>query len=237
MEWSPRTAVYAGLFTALVFAATLVAVETPVTQGYFNLGESMVYAAAVLGGPLVGALAGGVGSALADLYLGYGHYAPGTLVIKGLEGLIVGVAAERLRRLPPRLLDRVIPLVAVGVGVGVAVAGALLYGALYGGETVLYVLGREVRFHVPLAAWLVIGAGAAGLILYSWRRWGPAAAASTAAMLLGGAWMVTGYFLYEAIVLGYGIRAAAEIPVNVGQALIGAVVATGVVAAVERARG
>ncbi|MCE4620798.1 MAG: ECF transporter S component, partial [Desulfurococcales archaeon] len=81
-EWV-RVTVYSAVFIALVFAATLIAVSTPVTNGYFNLGESMVYTAALLGGTLVGTIAGGIGSAMADLYLGYSHYAPGTLIIKG----------------------------------------------------------------------------------------------------------------------------------------------------------
>ena len=35
-------------------------------------------------------IVGGLGSALADLLLGYAHYAPITLVVKGLEGYIAG---------------------------------------------------------------------------------------------------------------------------------------------------
>jgi len=31
---------YTTTFIALVFAATLVSVETPITRGYFNLGET-----------------------------------------------------------------------------------------------------------------------------------------------------------------------------------------------------
>jgi uncharacterized membrane protein len=37
-----------------------------------------------------------MGSALADLMLGYAIFAPGTFVIKGLEGLVCGIIAERL---------------------------------------------------------------------------------------------------------------------------------------------
>ena len=42
-------------------------------------------------------MAGGVGSALADLLGGYSHWAPFTLLIKGLEGLLVGALAGVLR--------------------------------------------------------------------------------------------------------------------------------------------
>jgi uncharacterized membrane protein len=65
------------VFTALVTAATMVlSVYFPLTRGYFNLGETMVYLSALVGGPFVGAFAGGVGSALADILLGYNAFAP-----------------------------------------------------------------------------------------------------------------------------------------------------------------
>ena len=41
-----------------------------------------------------GMVAGGVGSALADLLSGYAHWVPFTLIIKGLMGLIIGKVAD-----------------------------------------------------------------------------------------------------------------------------------------------
>jgi uncharacterized membrane protein len=88
------------VFTALVTAATMVlSVYFPLTRGYFNLGETMVYLSALVGGPFVGAFAGGVGSALADILLGYNAFAPGTLVIKAAEGAVAGLLYRRLSRL------------------------------------------------------------------------------------------------------------------------------------------
>jgi len=55
----------------------------------------MVCITALLFGPIVGGNAGGLGSMLADLILGYAHYAPATLVIKGFEGLVVGFLGSR----------------------------------------------------------------------------------------------------------------------------------------------
>src|SRR5437879_2406825 len=81
---------------AFVAAATMAfSVSVPVTNGYFNVGEIMVYTSALLMGPYVGAFAGGVGSAISDLALSAPIYAPGTLLIKGLEGLIVGYVGNR----------------------------------------------------------------------------------------------------------------------------------------------
>ena len=80
------------LSVALVGVATLaLRVPMPATQGYLNLGDSVIFAAALLFGPRTGGLAGGLGSALADLLGGYAHWAPFTLVIKGLEGVLVGL--------------------------------------------------------------------------------------------------------------------------------------------------
>ena len=55
----------------------------------------MVMFAAMVFGPVVGFFAGGVGSALGDIIGGYPGWAPITLVVKGLEGLVVGYLARR----------------------------------------------------------------------------------------------------------------------------------------------
>lgn len=88
------TAVFAAVICVVTF---LVKFPVPGTQAYVNAGDGFLYATAlVLGGPL-GAIAGGVGSALADLLGGYLTYAPATLVIKALMGLVVGLAHNRRR--------------------------------------------------------------------------------------------------------------------------------------------
>jgi uncharacterized membrane protein len=79
------------IFAAAVAASTLVIrVPIPGTGGYFNLGDTLVLSAALLFGWRVGAFAGGVGSALADIVGGFPAWAPLTLVAKGLEGLAAG---------------------------------------------------------------------------------------------------------------------------------------------------
>lgn len=82
-----------GLMMALVFLATrFTSIPGPV--GYFNIGDVVIMIAAVLLGKNSGFLAGSVGSALADLYSGYGIFAPVTFVVKGLEGYITGMIAS-----------------------------------------------------------------------------------------------------------------------------------------------
>ena len=91
-------AAFAGMGAALVAATTLVVqIPVPATQGYINLGDTMVIALALALGPTVGAFCGGVGSALADLLSGYAHYAPYTLAIKGVEGALAGLVSGRGR--------------------------------------------------------------------------------------------------------------------------------------------
>jgi uncharacterized membrane protein len=88
----------ASVFAALVCVATLtLVVSIPVTSGYFNLGETVIYVAALLFGPIVGGVAGGAGAAIADIIVAP-QYAIGTLVAKGIEGAIVGILSKKLQK-------------------------------------------------------------------------------------------------------------------------------------------
>ena len=76
------------LFTAMTtVATTILIVPNPATGGYFNLGDTFVMLSGFLLGPLGGFIAGGVGSAMGDIALGYFPWAPITFVVKGLEGM------------------------------------------------------------------------------------------------------------------------------------------------------
>lgn len=80
--------VLGGLFAAFVTAATmLIHIPTP-TKGYINLGDCIVNLSAWILGPIYGACAAGIGSASADLLLGYTIYAPVTFVIKALMAVV-----------------------------------------------------------------------------------------------------------------------------------------------------
>ena len=142
--------VLAAMFAALGCVATMV-IQIPAPAGYVNLGDAVVLLAGFTLGPVYGFLAGGLGPALADLLLGYGMYAPGTFVIKGL----------------------------------VAAVAALIF-LLY------HKLKKEPTFSRLLVC------------------------AIPAEML-----MVLGYFAYEMIILKVGAGAAAAIPANLMQGLVG----------------
>ena len=86
-----RLLVMTGLFAALGCVATMVLQVPSPTGGYMNLGDTVVILGAYLLGPVWGAVAGGVGPALADLLSGYTMYVPATLVIKAMMGVLAAV--------------------------------------------------------------------------------------------------------------------------------------------------
>ncbi|MHA1987091.1 MAG: ECF transporter S component [Promethearchaeota archaeon] len=80
-----------GIFTALTYVVTaFIQIPIPATGGYINVGDLMVMFTALLFGPIVGGISGGVGPMIADIFSPYSIYAPATLVIKGIEGFLIG---------------------------------------------------------------------------------------------------------------------------------------------------
>lgn len=142
--------VLAAMFAALAAVATMV-IQIPAPAGYVNLGDAIVLLAGCILGPTYGFVAGGLGPALADLLLGYGVYAPGTFVIKGLT----------------------------------AVIAALLLGILL------------KKGHKPSVPRMLLCTVPAELF------------------------MALGYFVYETAILKVGAGAAAAIPANLTQGLVG----------------
>lgn len=128
-----RELVRGALLIALVAVVTrVIQVPTPATEGYINVGDAVIVAGALLLGGRMGGLAGGIGSALADLTGGYTHWAPFTLVIKGLEGVLIGWLAWRLRPDLHRPLGLVLGTAISSLGVAWMVFG------YFGVEYLLY---------------------------------------------------------------------------------------------------
>ncbi len=96
-----RKIVWAGLFTALTTVATMVIQVPSPTGGYVNAGDVLVILGSFILGPVWGAIAAGVGSALADLFAGYIMYAPATLIIKGLMALTAGMILRSAKKSNP----------------------------------------------------------------------------------------------------------------------------------------
>lgn len=147
-----RRLVLSGVLAAIIIVLTvLISIPMPGGHGYINLGDAGVLTAAfVLGGPW-GALCGGAASAIADLLLGWGVYAPASFLIKGgmafLAALLMkrGGGKARLWTLYPAAL--LVP------------AGYLLF------ESVLYGTAAALP-NVPLnLVQCLVGAGAAHAIV------------------------------------------------------------------------
>lgn len=121
--------VLTGLLTAFVTISTMmISIPTP-TKGYINLGDCFVNISAWLLGPVYGSFAAGVGSALADLFLGYTIYAPATFVIKGLMALVSCLVFRLISQRIHGLFARIAASVAAEI---VMVVGYCLF------ESVLY---------------------------------------------------------------------------------------------------
>lgn len=90
MRTPVRKMVIGALMAALCFICTsfFLIYRLP-SGGYVHLGDTMVFLCGFLPGGWIGALAAGIGSALADLYVGAPLYAPVTFVIKAAMALIV----------------------------------------------------------------------------------------------------------------------------------------------------
>ena len=82
------------VMSALVTVGTLIVQIPNGMGGYFNVGDVMIFVTALTFNPIIGGIAGGLGSAIADM-IGYPLFALPTLVIKGFEGLIASLIANK----------------------------------------------------------------------------------------------------------------------------------------------
>ena len=88
----------AGQLCGTTLLLTLISLPLPSGYGYVNLGDAGVFLCACLLPGGLGALAAGLGAALADLILGWAMYAPVTLLIKGVTALLAGLAMHRAKK-------------------------------------------------------------------------------------------------------------------------------------------
>lgn len=122
--------ILAALLAALVAVATMVIKIPSPMKGYLNLGDCAVLLAGWMLSPVYGFLAAGLGSAIADLILGYGTYAPATFLIKGSMALIAFFVLRLMHRGIGRLPSRIIGAVLAEI---VMVMGYFVFeGFLYG---------------------------------------------------------------------------------------------------------
>lgn len=100
---------------AFTFIMTkVVQIPIPASQGYWNLSDAATAFAGFIFGPWVGFVAGGVGTAIADLSTGtYAVWAPVSLLAHGLEGFLIGLLGRNRRSLPGMILAYVVGALAM----------------------------------------------------------------------------------------------------------------------------
>ena len=83
-----------GITIAVMVITFVVKIPLP-SKGYFNFGDVVVVFSGLFLGWRGGALAGGIGCAIADILGGFAMFAPLTLIAKGMEGLVSGLGKKK----------------------------------------------------------------------------------------------------------------------------------------------
>ncbi|MFN3336042.1 MAG: ECF transporter S component [Thermomicrobium sp.] len=151
LVFTPLTIALSGVMIAVVFVATRF-IQVPIPSGYIHLGDIAIYTGAFLFGPIVGGISGAFGPMLADLTSGYGQYAPATLLLHGLQGLLAGWIGWRAG------IWRMI--LAVAIGGLVIVVGYFLYEV-----AVLRIGLATATANVPFNLWQVVSGAVGGVVL------------------------------------------------------------------------
>ncbi|MEA4923060.1 MAG: ECF transporter S component [Eubacteriaceae bacterium] len=126
--------VMTAMMMCLIMVMTfIIRVPVPATEGYIHLGDCMIFLGVLLLGWKWGAVAAGVGSALADLLGGYAYYAPITLVVKAVMAIAVGLFIQAaLKKGASALKLRVMEVT------GMCIGGGLMCAGYYLAESIMY---------------------------------------------------------------------------------------------------
>ncbi|MBN1936175.1 MAG: ECF transporter S component [Anaerolineae bacterium] len=142
----------------------VVKVPIPATGGYIHLGDLAANFAALAFGPWLGALIAGGGMAIADL-IGFPPFAPGTLVVHGLQAVVVGYLGRRAR---PWMM-----FVAALAGGVVVVVGYFLYEWIFMQMGVATAV-KEIPFNIIQVLSGLVGVPVYVLVAQSYppiKRW------------------------------------------------------------------
>lgn len=163
-----RKIIFTALFSAIICVSTFVVqIPIPATGGYVNLGDCFVVISGYMLGGFYGAIASGLGSALADILAGYAQYAPATFVIKAVMAIAVYCLFKALHK---------------AMGEKFAIIS---------------------RIFTAIIAEVI---------------------------------MTAGYFAYEAVILGYGLSAAASIVPNLMQGFVAVVTSVIISTAISKTK-
>lgn len=239
MNSTTKTLAYSGLMAALAFISTsIISIPNAFTGGYIHLGDAIVLSCGIVLGKKYGALSAGIGSAMADLYLGYAQWALPTFIIKALMAFFIGYIFEQGNH-KKRLVAVSITLLSIWSVFTFLISTILGNGALLLRNTD-YLISDEVITDPSalssLASYtqkLVLASGVvlpiiAFLLFFIFRnnktifKWVGRVIAFTAA----GSVMMSLYFATYGILYGNWIAPMFSIPSNLVQYLFGVIIAT-----------
>ncbi|MFA5537334.1 MAG: ECF transporter S component [Bacillota bacterium] len=243
-RWSNRISIrnltYGSLTIALVLVTTFaIKIPIPFTQGYIHPGDSMIFITAILFGWRFGALAGGIGSAMADLLGGYAHWAIPTLIIKAIMGGLVGWVGHDLLKLKKHHLfsslltaGAIIAWVGFNFGIQAFLTKAMLSEtsleltkSLELTQEELILLIQKTNFWLSITA-IAIPIGII-ILAYYLKKWDKNLfnPVQLLGMFMAGLWMVVGYYLAGSFIYGSFIVPILSIPANIVQFIGGLVIA------------
>ncbi|MBC8386410.1 MAG: ECF transporter S component [Gammaproteobacteria bacterium] len=116
-----KVGIIAAFATLAFIGTTIIRIPIPATGGYFNLGDTFVMAAGLLYGPMVGGFVGLIGPTMADA-IGFPQFILATAVVKGIEGVAVGVLAKNSN-------GGIKTWIALSVGIAILVGGYFVFEA------------------------------------------------------------------------------------------------------------
>jgi uncharacterized membrane protein len=130
----PKLVALTAVMTAVTFVLTT-AIQIPTTaNGFMHFGDAAIFFASFAFGPWVGAIAGALGTALADVASGFAPWAPFSFIIHGFEGWLVGYLMIRFARGRGITQSEWYPmLLSIGLGSVVVVVGYFIAGMFVSG--------------------------------------------------------------------------------------------------------
>ncbi|GAB1476393.1 hypothetical protein MASR2M70_12270 [Bacillota bacterium] len=228
--------ILAGVMMAIITVATMIiAIPVPFTNGYIHLGDSMIFLSVLILGWRYGAIAAGTGSALADLFLGYVHWAPWTFVIKGIMALLMGLIIEKAMNNRKNTGIAIFSTVGGWIAFNFAVNRIIAYEAGHNPANLLSdeipdvsALGdfvNKVQSQLMLVALLIPLFLIIIAIILKKKEHYSIPISEILGMTMGGLFMVFGYYIAGGILYGNFAVSAFSIPMNMIQFILGFLVA------------
>ncbi|MDD2483928.1 MAG: ECF transporter S component, partial [Eubacteriales bacterium] len=191
-----------------------------------------------------GAVAAGVGSALADLFLGYVHWIPWTLCIKALMAVMMGLIIEKAVGNTKNTLIAALSTVVIWLGFHFAVNKIIKLEAANNPSSLLSETVTDLSqlgvFLESVQSQLMIVALAIPvfLIVITWilkkKEDFVVPLSQILGMTLAGLWMVFGYYVAGGVMYGNFAVSAFSIPMNMIQFIMGFLVAALLTAALSK---